>query len=117
MTPLEYAPTTSASPAFPKVCAQQAHGKIHGNREYFATMKNITITLDERTAGWLRLQAAKRGMSVSRFVGELLQGRMHELREYSEAMRRFLSQKPLKFEWIDGRRPTRDELHERGRLR
>jgi len=80
-------------------------------------MKNITITLDEKTAGWLRVHAAKRGMSVSRLVGDFLQDRMREQKEYNEAMQRFLSEKPFKFEYLDGRRPTREELHDRSRLR
>jgi ribonuclease D len=76
-------------------------------------MKNITITLDERMAAWLRLQAAKHGMSVSRFVADLVHERMREARGYDEAMRRFLSDEPLQFEWADGHRPTREEINER----
>jgi plasmid stability protein len=76
-------------------------------------MKNITITLDEQTAAWLRVHAAKRGASVSRFVGDVLNERMREGRDYDEAMRHFLTQKPREFEWADGRRPTREEIHDR----
>jgi hypothetical protein len=76
-------------------------------------MKNITITLDDRIAGWLRVNAAKRGMSVSRFVGDLVHERMREARGYDEAMRRFLSHAPLNFEWADGHRPTREEINDR----
>jgi hypothetical protein len=56
-------------------------------------MKNVTITLDKETAAWARVHAAQRNMSLSRFVGELLQQRMHESREYEEAMQRFLSKR------------------------
>ena len=80
-------------------------------------MKNITITLDEAMAVWLREHAAKNGVSVSRFVGDLVHERMRERREYDEAMRRFLSQKPFHFGWADGRRPTREEVHDRARAR
>ena len=80
-------------------------------------MKNVTITLDEKTAAWVRVYAAKVGMSVSRFVGEVLQDRMREARDYNEAMRSCLAQKPFKFECTGGRRPTREELHERADLR
>lgn len=82
-----------------------------------ARLKNVTITLDERTASWLRIAAAKRGLSVSRFVGEILRGQMNDQREYLEAMQRFLALKPFKFEWVDGRRPTREELYDRSRVR
>jgi hypothetical protein len=80
-------------------------------------LKNVTITLDEKTAAWLRIHAAKLGMSVSRFVGEVLQQRMHEVREYQEAMRTFLAQRPFPFEFTGGRRPAREELHDRAGLR
>ena len=80
-------------------------------------MKNVTITLDEKTAAWLRVRAAGLGMSVSRFVGEVLRERMHQVRDYNEAMRAFLAMKPFKFVFVDGRRPARDELHDRSGLR
>jgi hypothetical protein len=80
-------------------------------------MKNVTITLDEKTAAWIRVCAAKMGLSVSRFVGEVLQERMHEMRDYNEAMRGFLAQKPFRFEFAGGHRPTREDLHERSGLR
>ncbi len=37
-------------------------------------MKNLTITMDEDVARWARRAAAEREMSVSRFVGEVLEG-------------------------------------------
>lgn len=80
-------------------------------------LKNITVTLDDKTAAWLRAQAAKRGMSISRFVGEIVQGHMSDQQQYIEAMHHFLSLKPFKFEWADGRRPTREELYDRSRVR
>ncbi len=80
-------------------------------------MKNITVTLDERTAAWVRIYAAERGKSISRLLGEILQERMREVRDYDEAMRRYLSKKPFKFQWTDGARPSRDELHDRANLR
>jgi hypothetical protein len=80
-------------------------------------MKNVTITLDEKVAAWLRVRAAERGMSVSRYIGELLQERMRELRAYNDAMRSFLSHPPFDFRLLGGRRPTRQELHDRARYR
>lgn len=83
-------------------------------------MKNITITLDEKTAAWIRVYAARQGMSVSRLLGEMLQQRMRDLREYDEAMQRYLARlakKATRREWIDGRRPTREELNERANFR
>lgn len=80
-------------------------------------MKNVTITLDEKTAAWVRVQAAQSGMSVSRFVGEALRARMHVSREYEEAMRRWLAKKPVKLRDSDEPYPSRESLYDRGRLR
>jgi hypothetical protein len=78
-------------------------------------MKNVTITLDEKTAAWVRVHAAERGMSVSRMVGEMLREKMQHSREYEEAMRMFLSRPPVRF---DGRPyPRREELYDRPRIR
>lgn len=80
-------------------------------------MKNITITLDAKTAAWARVHAAKHNKSVSRLVGEMLQKHMRESREYDEAMRQYLARKPYKFTRPGGRNPTREELHDRAGLR
>ncbi len=80
-------------------------------------MKNITITLDEKTASWARKQAAERGMSLSRFIGEMLQQNMRQAREYERAMRRFLERRPARLKEPGERYPTREELYDRGRLR
>ena len=80
-------------------------------------MKNVTITLDERTAAWARVYAARNNISVSRLVGEMLQQRMRESHKYEEAMRRFLSKEPIKLNRSSKRYPKREEVHARSRLR
>lgn len=80
-------------------------------------MRNITITLDDKTASWARKHAAERDMSLSRFIGELLQRNMHQARDYERAMRRFLARQPVALKRPGARYPTRDEVYERGRLR
>lgn len=80
-------------------------------------MKNVTITLDEMTAAWARVYAARHNTSVSRIVGEMLQQRMRETREYEESMRRFLAKGPVKLKRAGTHYVGRDELHERSRLR
>jgi hypothetical protein len=80
-------------------------------------MKNVTITLDEKTAAWARVYAARHNTSVSRIVGEMLEQRMGELREYDDAMRRFLGKAPAKLKRAGTRYAARDELHDRARLR
>ncbi len=80
-------------------------------------MKNVTITLDEETAAWARVHAAKGRISLSRFVGELLRDRMQESREYEEAMRGFLAEKPVALKKPGERYLSREQAHGRARLR
>jgi len=81
-------------------------------------MKNITITLDEETARRVRVRAAEQDMSVSRYVGELVQRDLRHSREYEEAMQRYLSRGPFKeLTGSPQRYPTRDEVHDRAALR
>jgi|SRR5579872_6592942 len=80
-------------------------------------MKNVTITLDEALLAWLRAQAGLRGVSVSRFLGDLIYEHMEQARQYHEAMQQFLAEEPFPFGWKEGRRPTREELHDRQQAR
>jgi hypothetical protein len=41
-------------------------------------MANVTITMDEATLRWVRIEAAKAGVSVSRYVGQVLMARRAE---------------------------------------
>jgi hypothetical protein len=41
-------------------------------------MKNVTITLDEAVAQWARVEAAKAGKSLSRWIGERLTTEMRK---------------------------------------
>lgn len=76
-------------------------------------MKNITITLDAQTAAWVRVQAAERNMSLSRFMGELARDRMRHSREYEEAMRASLAERPLDLKGPWKPYPKREELYDR----
>jgi len=80
-------------------------------------MKNVTITLDEKTAAWVRVHAAQHNTSVSRLVGEMLRARMLEQREYDQAMQRFLAKAPVRHKRRGVRYASRDELHDRAGLR
>jgi len=79
-------------------------------------MRNLTITVDEEVARWARIRAAERDQSVSRLVGEMLRERMAEDRSYELAMEEFMSRRAVKLKKT-GRYPSREELHERARLR
>lgn len=80
-------------------------------------MKNVTITLDEQTATWVRVEAAKRNTSVSRLVGEMLQQKMKQEDAYEAAHRRWKAAKPVRLTEPGERYPTREEIYDRGRLR
>ncbi len=78
-------------------------------------MRNVTVSLDEEVALRARLEAARRDTSVSRLLGNLLKEQMARERRYERAMRSALKRAP--FLKTDGRYLSRDELHERARLR
>lgn len=80
-------------------------------------MKNITITLPEDVARWLRIKAAQEDRSVSRWLAEMLQRMRRQEDQYDVAMKRYLSMKPHKIDWPNGRRPTREELYDRSGFR
>ena len=82
------------------------------NSENFP-MKNITITLPEDLARWVRVRAVENERSVSRWLAELLEGMRRQDDGYATAMKQFLAVAPRRMEWIDGRKPMREELHDR----
>jgi hypothetical protein len=84
----------------------------HENR----VMKNVTITLDEETARWARIEAAHRDMSVSRLIGQLLHEHMRAQATYEDAMRRYLARAPTMLKET-GPYPAREELHDRAGFR
>jgi len=84
---------------------------------YYLLMKNVTVTLDEKTAAWARVYAARQGMSLSRFLGDILHRTMRESREYEDAMRRYLEKGPVQLSQADRPYPSREALHDRARLR
>jgi hypothetical protein len=80
-----------------------------------ARLRNVTVTMEEEVARWARLEAAQRDTSVSRFLGSVLKRQMLENDDYEEAMRRALARRP--FLKSDGKYPSREEAHDRSRLR
>lgn len=78
-------------------------------------LRNVTVTLEDEVARWARIEAARKETSVSRLLGEILKKRMLEEDGYEKAMRRALGRKA--FLKTDGRYMSREEAHERTRLR
>jgi predicted transcriptional regulator len=60
---------------------------LHEFRVNIQAMKNVTITMEDEVADWVRVVAAKRNISVSRFVGEMLGEEMRRSDAYEQAMR------------------------------
>jgi hypothetical protein len=80
-------------------------------------LRNVTVTLDEETARWARLEAARRDTSVSRLLGEILKREMEGQGAYEAAMSRYHAQSPSVHRAPARPLPRRDELHDRTRLR
>ncbi|MCY4511720.1 MAG: hypothetical protein OXG35_32855 [Acidobacteria bacterium] len=82
-------------------------------------MKKVTVTLSDDLARWVEGRAEENNRSVP----EWIVGRMETMRrqedDYDVAMNRFLARarEPRELQWVDGRKPTREELHDRAALR
>ena len=77
--------------------------------------RNVTVTLEEVVAQGARIEEPRQDTIVSRLLGELLKERMSSQGGYERAMRRALGRKP--FLRSTGRYLTREEAHDRGRVR
>jgi hypothetical protein len=80
-------------------------------------LRNVTVTLDEETARWARIEAARRDTSVSRFLGDILRREMEGHDAYEAAMSRYLAQSPGVHRDPAAKLPSREQLHDRPRLR
>lgn len=76
-------------------------------------MKNVTITLEDEVAQWARVWAAKRNMSVSRVLGNLLKDKMTQEEGYEQAMQEYLSVPASPLKDTSEAYPDRDSLYER----
>ena len=76
-------------------------------------MRNVTITLDDETARWARIEAARNDTSVSKLVGAMLREHMGQRDEYERAKRSYMSRGPVAMGTPGQRLPTRDEIYER----
>ena len=77
----------------------------------------MTVSLDEETARWARVEAARRDMSVSSLLAELLSEKRRADEGYAAAMSAFLGRPAVTLRKRRVRYPSRDEVHDRGRLR
>ncbi len=80
-------------------------------------MKNVTITVDEETLQWARMEAARRGTSVSRLIGEMLAEHRDKKSAYERAMERYFARGPFRSTGERKPYPTREEIYDREILR
>lgn len=79
-------------------------------------LKNVTITLDERTLEWVKEAAAEQGKSVSRFLGDMARQQLPKARAYEAAMHSFLARaraQKVPLREPGEKLPTRDEIYDR----
>jgi hypothetical protein len=74
-------------------------------------MRNITITLREDIADWLRVEAAKADVSMSGFVAEMLEMRMGRGKQQMLELEQFLG--GAGFAGIAAELGKRDDLYDR----
>ena len=75
------------------------------------------MALDEETARWVRVEAARRDMSVSSLLAEVLRDQMRAGEGYDAAMTAYLSRPATNLRKRRVRYPTRDAVHDRADLR
>lgn len=75
--------------------------------------RNVTVSLDEETARWVRVEAAKRDVSVSRFLADLLVERRQRTEAYESARAVFMGREPRPLRRPGVPLPGRDEVHRR----
>ena len=80
---------------------------------YTAFVRNVTISLDDETARWARIEAARKETSVSRLVAGLLHEKMRGTGRYARARRSYLGRPPAALQTEPTAYPDRDALHRR----
>jgi hypothetical protein len=74
--------------------------------------KNVTLSLPENVALWVRMKAARDDTSVSGYLSALLQERMRNEEQYDSAYQQWRRGKPIA--GVDAaKRMSRDAAHER----
>jgi hypothetical protein len=84
---------------------------------HVSTARNITLTLDEETLREARVLAAERGLSVSAFLRVELAGLVDRKRAFERAKAAAVKRLGRGRALGGGPLPSRDELHDRAKLR
>lgn len=87
---------------------------MHGFRDTLNQgMRNVTISLDDELARWVRVRAAELDKSVSKMIAEILQREMLANTDYKKAMEEFLAQPAYLKRDPNRPLPTREEIYDR----
>jgi hypothetical protein len=84
---------------------------------YVSKARNITLSLDEDVLREARVIAAERGLSVSAFLRQELSRVVEHQRGYARARRSALARLQRGLSLGNGPLPSREELHDRAKLR
>lgn len=88
---------------------------LHVN--HVVAVRNITLALDEETLRKARVLAAELGLSVSAFLRQQLAQLVERQRRYHIAREAALRRLRRGQSLGGGKRPSREELHDRAKLR
>ena len=76
-------------------------------------METVNVTLLDDLARWVEVRAAENNRIMPKWIVRQLETMRRREDDYDVAMNRFFGPEPRKREWVDGRKPTREELHDR----
>jgi hypothetical protein len=76
-------------------------------------LKNVTVTVEEETLKWARRQAAEKGTSVSKLVGQMMEREMRNGDSYWKAYEEWKKLKPVRTRGVLPIR--REDTYDRGR--
>jgi glutaredoxin len=76
-------------------------------------MKNVTVTLPEETARWVRVWAAEQGKSVSAALADLIAEQRHDREKRERALYQFRSVPQVMLGPDRQHYPSRESVHER----
>ena len=74
-------------------------------------MRNLTISIDDETARWARIEAARNDKSVSAYVGDLLRDQMSLAQAYESAHASWRSRDITTLRSQPNTYPDREDLH------
>ena len=81
------------------------------------TKRNVTVVLEDESARWLRVEAARNDTSVSKYLGALVERERSRAEGYDDARARFMAREPRRLgtagRELSDELPGRDEIHER----